>query len=65
MTYYEQVWYEPSMNNIGANRADSTAKNEKEEAPAVATDQLSTEDMWRQKVCVKQQNLRQGISIAH
>ncbi|XP_050922891.1 WD repeat-containing protein 97 [Lates calcarifer] len=30
-------------------KADSTAKNEKEEAPAVATDQLSTEDMWRQK----------------
>ncbi|XP_039983495.1 WD repeat-containing protein 97 [Xiphias gladius] len=37
------------MNNIGASRTDSTAENEEEESPAVAANQLLTEDKWKQK----------------
>lgn len=38
------------MSNIGANRDASTDKDE--ELKAIASNLLSTEDTWRQKVCV-------------
>lgn len=40
------------MSNIGANRNESTDKDEEEKLAAITSNLLLTEDTWRKKVCV-------------